>query len=90
MPSDAFARGFGWKPLERAELARIAREQGVPEDLVAKDYLQGYVLAGVAATLALDGLRFKVVPHSGRCTSATTVFRKISTSAPSMPHVEKR
>jgi predicted nucleotidyltransferase component of viral defense system len=59
VPPDAIARGLAWKPLERADLARIARELGVPEDVVAKDYLQGYVLAGIAATPRLAGLRFK-------------------------------
>jgi predicted nucleotidyltransferase component of viral defense system len=59
VPSDAIARGLAWKPLERADLAGIARGLGVPEDVVAKDYLQGYVLAGIAATPALAGLRFK-------------------------------
>lgn len=59
MPSDAISRGLAWRPLQRSDIVRIARDQGVPEDVITKDYLQGYVLAGIAATPELAGLRFK-------------------------------
>ena len=59
MSSDAIAPSLGKRPLQHSDIVQIAHNQAVPEDIITKDYLQGYVLAAIASTPALNGLRFK-------------------------------
>ena len=47
------------RPLGRHDLARIAARLGVPTEVVEKDYLLSYLLAGIAAVPGLRRLRFK-------------------------------
>ena len=47
------------RPLGRHDLVSIARRFGVPPEVVDKDYLLSYLLAGIAAVPELGGLRFK-------------------------------
>lgn len=57
--SDRAGIGPESRPLLRADLLRIARQFGVPPEVVEKDYLLSYVLAGLSDIPELDGLRFK-------------------------------
>ena len=59
MPTDADPRGQRRRPLTRADLARIAGRLGVPVEVVEKDYVLSYVLAGIVDVPALRGLCFK-------------------------------
>jgi predicted nucleotidyltransferase component of viral defense system len=54
MPGDATRR-----PLLRADLNRIATRQGVPTEVIEKDYLLSYLLAGLTDVPELHGLKFK-------------------------------
>jgi len=47
------------RPLGRHDLARVAGRFGVPPEVIEKDYLLSYLLAGIAAVPDLAGLRFK-------------------------------
>ncbi len=47
------------RPLLRAELFRIAQRHSVPVDIVEKDYVLSYLLAGIADVPGLHTLRFK-------------------------------
>ncbi len=51
--------GANVRPLLRADLTRIAGRLGVPPEVVEKDYLLSYLLAGLAAVPELRGLVFK-------------------------------
>lgn len=59
MSSDARARGLGWRPFARPDLTRIATQVGVPPEVIEKDYVLSYLLAGLLDVPALHGLRFK-------------------------------
>ena len=47
------------RPLGRHDLVSVARRFGVTPEVVEKDYLLSYLLAGLAAVPDLGGLRFK-------------------------------
>lgn len=47
------------RPLGRHDLVGVANSLGVPPEVVEKDYLLSYLLAGIAAVPDLGGLRFK-------------------------------
>jgi len=47
------------RPLQRADLGRIATAAGVPVDVIEKDYVLSYLLAGITEVPDLAGLRFK-------------------------------
>ncbi|MBI3974583.1 MAG: nucleotidyl transferase AbiEii/AbiGii toxin family protein [Chloroflexi bacterium] len=49
----------GRQPLVRADLTRIAGRLGVPAEVVEKDYVLSYLLAGLTGVAQLSGLRFK-------------------------------
>ena len=54
MPGDSARR-----PLLRADLNRVAARQGVPTEVIEKDYVLSYLLAGLADVPELRGLKFK-------------------------------
>jgi len=47
------------RPIARADIVRIASGMGVPVDVIEKDYVLSYLLAGTSSVPALAGLRFK-------------------------------
>ncbi len=47
------------RPLARADLLRVAQRLAVPVDVVEKDHVLSYVLAGIAGVRSLEGLKFK-------------------------------
>lgn len=50
---------FAQRPLARADLARVAASLKIPVEVVEKDYVLSYLLAGLADVPELSGLRFK-------------------------------
>lgn len=52
------------RPLLRADLNRIAARQGVPTEVIEKDYVLSYLLAGLTDMPDLGGLKFR---GSGSC-----------------------
>ena len=47
------------RPLGRHDLTRVASRLGVPTEVIEKDYILSYLLAGIAAVPGLSGLCFK-------------------------------
>lgn len=59
MPTAGSRHGPAGRPLLRADLGRIAARSGVPTEVIEKDYLLSYLLAGLAELPELRSFSFK-------------------------------